>query len=115
MAGTLDQQTSQIDVAGLGDAELRITISRLTASRSQTEIAPDITALSEALLASQGQHERQSRKVADSRDLHQGLCLRILRLAKLLDLSIVLLDLERHLRDLLEHRPKCLCQPRRHH
>src|SRR5258708_37112346 len=115
MAGTLDQQTSQIDVAGLSDAELRIAISRLTASRSQTEITTDVTALLEAFLATQGQHERQSRKMADSRDLHQGLRLRILRLAELLDLSIVLLDLERHLGDLLEHRPKCLCQPRRHH
>jgi hypothetical protein len=52
MVGTLDQQTSQIDVAGLGDTELRITISRLTASRSQSEIAPDVATLLKAFLAS---------------------------------------------------------------
>jgi hypothetical protein len=39
------------------DAELRITTSRLTASWSQTELAPDVATLLEALLASQGQHE----------------------------------------------------------
>src|ERR1019366_4032404 len=115
MAGTLDQQTSQVDVASFGDAELRVAIPRLAASWSQAEIAPDVTTLLEALLASQGQHERQSRKVTDPGNLDQGLCLRILRLSELTDLSIVLLDLERHLGDLLEHRAKCLCQPWRHH
>ena len=37
-----------------------------------------------------------------------SLCLRVLRPTELLDLSIVLLDLERHLRDLLEHRTERL-------
>jgi hypothetical protein len=35
MVRVLDQKTSQVDVADLGDAELRITLTRLTASRSQ--------------------------------------------------------------------------------
>lgn len=48
---TLDQQTSQIGVAGLRDPELRVPISGLTASRSQAEIAPDTAALLDALLA----------------------------------------------------------------
>src|ERR1035441_8439934 len=73
MAGILDQQTSQVDVASLGDAELRVAIPRLAASWSQAEIAPDVTTPLEALLASQGQHERQSRKVTDPGDLDQGL------------------------------------------
>ena len=62
--GALDQQTSQIGVAGLRNPELRVPISGLTASRSQAEIAPDIAALLKSLLAAQSQHERQSRKVA---------------------------------------------------
>src|SRR5216683_5964514 len=115
MVGTFDQQASQVDVAGLGDAELRISISRLTASRSETEIAPDIATLLEALLASQGQHEGQSRDVTHAVYLQQGLGLRILRLAKFLDLAIILLDLRRHRRDLLEHRTERLCESWRHH
>ena len=52
--------------------------------------------------------------MADTVNLQQGLCLRILGLAELLDLSVVLLDLDRYLRDLLEHRTERLCQSRRH-
>ena len=47
----LDQQTSEVDVAGLGDPELRIAVTGLTASRSQAEIAAYITTLLEAFLA----------------------------------------------------------------
>jgi hypothetical protein len=43
MVGTLDQQTSEIDVAGLCDAELRVSISGLTASRSQAEVTTYIS------------------------------------------------------------------------
>src|SRR5277367_1307953 len=82
MVGTLDQQASQVDVAGLGDAELRIAIARLTASGSETEIATNIATLLEAFLASQGQHEGQSRDVTHAVHLQQGLGLRILRSAK---------------------------------
>jgi hypothetical protein len=61
VVGTLDQQTSEIGVAGLGDAELRIPITGLAASRSQTEVAADIATLLEAFLATQGQDERRCR------------------------------------------------------
>jgi hypothetical protein len=61
VVGTLDQQTSEIGVAGLGDAELRVPISGLAASRSQAELTPYVAALLKALLAAQGQHEGQSR------------------------------------------------------
>jgi hypothetical protein len=115
MVGTLDQQTSQVDVSCLGDAKLRIAVAGLTASRSETEIAANIAALLEAFLASQGQHEGQSRDVAHAMHLQQGLGLWILRLTKFLDLAIVLLDLHRHRRDLLEHRTECLCESWRHH
>jgi hypothetical protein len=51
VVGTLDQQASEISVAGLGDAELRVSISGLAASRSQAEVAANITTPLEALLA----------------------------------------------------------------
>jgi len=40
--GALDQQTSEIGVTGVGDAEVRVIISRLTSTRSQAQIAPDV-------------------------------------------------------------------------
>jgi hypothetical protein len=42
MVGALDQETSQIDVACLGNAELQIAIARLAAPWSQAEIATNI-------------------------------------------------------------------------
>jgi hypothetical protein len=52
--------------------------------------------------------------VADAVGLQQPLRLRILGLAELLDLSVIQLDLNGHLRDLLEHRTERLFQSRRH-
>jgi hypothetical protein len=43
-------------------------------------------------------------------DLQQSLCLWILCLAELLDLTVVLLDLKRHLCDLFDHGAECLIQ-----
>ncbi|HEY2040579.1 MAG TPA: hypothetical protein VGG95_12985, partial [Edaphobacter sp.] len=40
--GALDQQTSKIGVAGMGDAKLRIVISGLTSPRSQAQVATHI-------------------------------------------------------------------------
>ncbi len=37
MVGALDQQRSQVDVASLGDAELRVAVPGLAASRPQAE------------------------------------------------------------------------------
>ncbi len=50
----LDQQTSEVRVAGMGDAELRIVISRLTSPRSQAQIVPYIATSSEPFLAAEG-------------------------------------------------------------
>jgi hypothetical protein len=47
---TLDQQTSEIGVARLDDAQLRIVFARLTASWSQPEIAAHVTTSAEAFL-----------------------------------------------------------------
>ena len=51
--GALDQQTSKIGVAGMGDAELRILISGLTSPRSQAQVATNIATSSEPLLAAE--------------------------------------------------------------
>jgi hypothetical protein len=93
---------------------LRVSITGLTAPWSQAEIAASIPTSPKALLVPQGQHIGQSRDVTNTVDLQQCLCLRIRRLSELLNLSIVLLDLDRHLCDLLEHWTKGLCQPWRH-
>src|SRR5260370_4828666 len=108
MVGTLDQQAAEIDVASLGDAELRVSLAGLAASWPQAEVAADIATSLEACLASQRQDVSQSRDLPDTVDLDQRLCLWILRLSELLDQSVVVLDLLRHLRDLLEHRTKRL-------
>jgi hypothetical protein len=57
MVGTLDQQTSEIGVAGVSDAALRVMISRLTSTRSQAQIAPNVATSSEPLFAAERQHE----------------------------------------------------------
>ena len=114
MVGALDQQTSEICVAGMGDAKLRIVVSGLTPTWSQTQVATNIATSSEPFLAAERQHEGQGGEMADAVNLQQRLRLRILGLAELLDLPVVLLDLDRYLRDLLEHRTERLCQSRRH-
>jgi len=68
MVGALDQQTSEVDVASLGDAKLRVPISGLAASRPQAEIAAHIPASLEAFLAAQRQNVCQCRQLADAVD-----------------------------------------------
>ena len=51
----LDQQTSQIRVASLGDAELRIAFTGLAAFRSQTKVATDVSTASESTLIAERQ------------------------------------------------------------
>ena len=50
MVGALDQQGTQVDVASLGDTELRIAVARLAASRPQAEITAHIATSLEAFL-----------------------------------------------------------------
>jgi len=114
MVGTLDQQTSEIGVAGMGDAELRIMVSGLTSPRSQAQVTTHIATSSEPFLAAERQYEGQGGEMADAVDLQQSMCLRILGLPELLDLPVVLLDLHSHLRDLLKYRTESLCQSRWH-
>jgi hypothetical protein len=56
MVGTFNQQHSQITIPSLGDAQLRISIPRLTASWSQAQIATYIATSLKALFVSQRQH-----------------------------------------------------------
>jgi hypothetical protein len=73
MVGTLDQQSTQVDVASLGDAELRVAIPGLTASWPQTEVAADIATSLEAFLAAQRQNVGQRRELTDAVDLNSEL------------------------------------------
>jgi hypothetical protein len=84
--GALDQQTSKIGVAGMGDTKLRVMISGLTSTRSQAKIAADIATSSEPLLAAERQHEGRGGEMTDAVNLQQCLRLRILGLSELLDL-----------------------------
>ena len=110
----LDQQTSQIRVASLGDAELRIAFTGLAAFRSQTKVATDVSTASESALIAERQDKRKRGDVADPMDGHHGLCLDILGLSESLNILVILLDLESHLRDLSENRPERQLQSWRH-
>jgi hypothetical protein len=50
MVGTLDQQTSKVRVAGLRDAELWVTFTRLTASRERVLTVNDLHLVSTAVV-----------------------------------------------------------------
>src|SRR5260370_8709559 len=115
MVGALDQQRPEVDIASLGDAELRVVVPGLAASRPQAEVTADIPTSLEAFLAAQRQNVRQCRELADAIDLDQRLRLWVLRLRESLDGTVVLLDLYRHRSDLLENRAKSLSSPCRHH
>src|SRR6202789_2631116 len=110
MVGALDQQRPEVDIASLGDAELRVVVSGLAAPRSQAEVTADIPTSLEAFLAAQRQNVRQCRELADAIDLDQRLRLWVLRLRESLDGTVVLLDLYRHCSDLFKHRAECLSQ-----
>src|SRR5260370_31132804 len=115
MVGTLGQESTEVDVASLGDAELRVAIPGLTAFWPPAEVAADIATSLEAFLAAQRQDVSQGRELHDTVDLDQRLCLWILRLRESLDQPVVVLDLLRHLRDLLEHRTERLNKTTRKH
>src|ERR1700731_3732114 len=104
MVGALDQQRPEVDIASLGDAELRVVVPGLPASRPQAEItAPHIATSLEAFLPAQRQNVRQGCELADAIDFDQRLRLRVLRLRQLLDQTVIVLDLYRHGGDLFEH------------
>ena len=115
MVGALDQQRPEVDIASLGDAELRVVVPGLAASRPQAEVTADIPTSLEAFLAAQRQNVRQCRELADAINLDQRLRVWVLRLRESLDGTVVLFDLYRHRSDLLENRAECLGQTWRQH
>ena len=66
MVGAFDQQRPEVDIAGLGDAELRVVVPRLAASRPQAEVTAHIATSLEAFLAAQRQNVRECRELADA-------------------------------------------------
>ena len=93
VVGTLDQQATEIDVASLGDPELRISVARLAASWPQAQVAANIATSLEPFLAPQRQDIRQCRELANAVDFDQRLRLRVRRLRQLLDQTVIVLDL----------------------
>ena len=89
--GTLHQKAAEVDVASLGNTELRVSLSGLTPFRSQAEIATHIATSLETFFASQSQDIGQRREMAHSIDLEERLCFAIFRLSQLLDCPVVLL------------------------
>src|ERR1700678_192293 len=114
MVGALDQQTSQVRVASLGNTELRIALTGLAAFRSETKVATDVSTASESTLIPERQDKRKRGDVANPMDRHHGLCLNILGLSQPLNILVILLDLESHLRDLSENRTERQLQSWRH-
>ncbi len=112
MVPALDQQGPQVDITRLRDAQLRIAVSGLTASRPQAEVASDVATSLEALLVAQRQNIGKGRKLAHAVDLDQSLGLGVLGLGELLDETVEVLDLHRQRGDLLEHWAKCLHESR---
>jgi hypothetical protein len=104
MVGAFDQELAEISIAGFCDSKLRIAVTRLASTRSQSQVAADVAASLKSLFLSQRQHEGQRCQMANPIYLDQGLCLRVGSLDKLFDRSVVLLDLHRHISDLMEQR-----------
>ena len=92
MLRSLHQQRSQIGIAFFGDMHLRIALTRLPASRLQSQIAAHVAALAETMRVFHRQQERQRDQRAHALDLLQQLHLRITRLRQRFDPVVVLTD-----------------------
>lgn len=115
MIGTFDQKLTEIAIAGLCNAELGIAVPRLASAWSQTEITANISASLETLFIAQGEHKGQCCEMSNAINLDQRLCLRISSPRKLFDRHVVLLDLHRHVSNLVERRAECFSQAWREH
>ena len=111
--GTLHQQAAEVDVASLGNTELRVSLSGLTPFRPQAEIATHIATSLETFFASQSQDIGQCRELTYSIDFKERLGFRVFLLSQLFDRPVVLLDLRRHIGDLMEHWSERLGKTRR--
>ena len=104
MVGAFDQELAEIAIAGLCNAELGIAVPGLASAWSQAKIAANISASLETLFITQGKHEGQCGQMSDAIDLDQRLCLRISSPRKFFNRQVVLLDLHRHVSNLVEQR-----------
>src|ERR1700691_6535938 len=66
---SLYQQRSQVGIAFLADVHLRFALSGVSASRLQSQITSDITALAKTMRIFQRQQERQCDQRAQARPL----------------------------------------------
>ena len=110
MIGAFAQELAEIAIAGLCDAELGIAVPGLASAWSQAKIAANISASLEALFITQGKHEGQCGQMSDAIDLDQRLCLRISSPRKFFNRQVVLLDLHRHVSNLVEQRAERFSQ-----
>jgi hypothetical protein len=107
--GTVDQQAPQVASTGLGDSQLRVTISRLVASGDQTQGGANLPGLPEAGWVFQGEDKRQRRQRADADGTAQAARLGITLAAEDLDLLAATADLLIEGSNALQDRPQgCL-------
>ncbi len=106
MIGAFDQKLAEIAIAGLCNAELGIAVPGLASAWSQAEIAANISASLEALFIAQGEYEGQCSQMSNAINLDQRLCLRISSPRKFFNRQVVLLDLHRHVSNLVEQRAR---------
>src|SRR5207249_4437967 len=86
---SLHQQRAQIRIAFLADVQLRLALSRVPASRLQSQIAAHIATLAKTMRIFQRQQKRQRDERAYALDLLQQCHLRIRVLRQFLDAIVV--------------------------
>src|SRR5271169_7112152 len=89
---SLHQQRAQIGIAFFADVHLRLALSRVPASRLQSQIATHIATLAKTMRIFQRQHVRQRDQRAYALDLLQQRHLRITLLGQILDALVVFHD-----------------------
>src|SRR6185437_11417590 len=86
---TLNQQVSELRVAGLADAELQVGLARLPALGYEAEESTDVTGFSKPVRISDGQHKLQRGHRPDAVDLAESHGFGILRSGNSLQRLIV--------------------------
>ena len=103
--GAADQEPPQHLVALLGDAPLRISISRLVAGGYKPQVCSYGAAPFEAVGVLHGEHEGKRREPSDSLDLTQQLGFRVVLFRDHLQLALVVADALRKRADRLQDGP----------
>ncbi len=106
----LDQQTSQVLVAGSVNPKLWGSFTRLLLSWQEAQERSNISALGKTMGIFQGQNVSQSDQRPDAFDLLQQTSFRILRGGDVFDLSVILSDRLIDSLDLLPSVPTSLRQ-----